>query len=91
MSKDKEYDFWCWLSDHGWHRSWSCYTGHTHIGIYKDGWDIDYYGLCEGKFTFCCKKDDSIWPEYVKFDIAFSDDPDRVQKELFEKLEIKNE
>ena len=88
MSKDKEYDFWCWLSDNGWHRSWNCYTGQTNIGIYKDGCDIDYYGLWNGKFAFCCRKDDSLFPEYVYFDSPFSKNPDNIQKELFEKLGI---
>lgn len=88
MSKDKEYDFWCWLKDNGWHRSWSCYTGQTNIGIYKDGWDIDYHGLHGGRFVFSCKKDDGLCPEDVRFDTPFSEDPDRIQKELFEKLGI---
>lgn len=88
MSKDREYDFWCWLSKNGWSRSWFYMTGRTFIGTTKSGWDIEYIGLYQGKFTFTCKKEKSYDHIDIGFDTAFSDDPDKVQSELFKQLGI---
>ena len=40
------------------------------------------------EYDFWYRKDNSLFPEYVYFDSPFNRNPDKTQKELFEKLEI---
>lgn len=83
------YEFEKWLDEHGWSYQYS--RGKSYIGYYKyDGYNIDYIGLFEGKFTFSCKsKTYNILDDInIKFDVPFNETYcNYIQKELFRQLD----
>ena len=85
-----DYNFYSWLSDNGWSRDYFYMTGRQQIGCMHNDWDIDYYGLVSGKYTFCCENKKTYEKKYISFDKPFSDYPDEIEKSLFKQLDEKN-
>lgn len=83
------YEFEKWLDEHGWSYQYS--RGETYIGYYKyNNYNIDYIGLCGGKFTFSCKSKtyDILDDINIKFDVPFNKEScDYIHKELFRQLD----
>lgn len=82
------YKFEQWLDEHGY--SYQYFRGTINISYDKyDGYDIEYLGLYQGKFTFWCKNKnyDVLGNLNVKFDVPFNEKScDYIHNELFRQL-----
>lgn len=82
-----ELDFSDWCRKHGWSHHHNSFSGRYDVGCFYKEWNVDYYGLTAGKFLFSCRRKKDIFPADIYFEKPFSDDPDNIEKSLFEQLD----